>query len=90
MSDAWMDSEYASGLAMAAYELKHIEWIFWYMELSFLLETLYLILKNHPQKIWEKKNFQQKVPTKFDFLSYSPLLTCLGTAYQSANQFVWH
>ena len=43
-----MDSEYASGLATAAYELKHIEWIFLYMEISFLLETFYLILKNLP------------------------------------------
>ena len=28
MLDARLDSDYASGLATAAYELKHIEWIF--------------------------------------------------------------
>ena len=28
MSDARLDSDYASGLATAAYELKHNEWIF--------------------------------------------------------------
>ena len=43
------------------------------MELSFLLETLYLILKTLPQKIWEIKEFPAKKAYKTWLLVLQPL-----------------